>query len=188
MFEEPGELIYLDAARRMEFETPTEIVNEQTTGVPGVLTHLEGMEVSVLGDGAEQGNVRVIDGQVTLNPPARKVVIGLPFTSELQPMRMEISLPDGTAQHRLWRMSRVGMYVHESLGGEIADGPNGRFEVLSYRRVATPMGAAPALYSGEMETAIESHAREGADVVIRQRAPLPLNVASITLKGDIYGE
>lgn len=182
-FDQHQRLMYLDAARRMEIDAkdaPRDVVEG--------LAHLEGREVMVLGDGAELAPVRVLNGRVTLEKPVRNAIVGLPYTSELQPMRLEIPMQDGTAQNRMWRTSRVGLFLHDSIGGEIADGPEARFEKLQFRRVSTPMDTAPALYSGQMETAIESKAREGADIVIRQNAPFPLNIGSITLKGDIYGE
>jgi hypothetical protein len=126
--------------------------------------------------------------KITIEKAVTHAIVGLPFTSELQPMRMEVGMPDGTAQNRMWRTARVGLFLHESLGGEIADGPEARFEKLQFRRISTPMDSAPELFSGQIETAIESKAREGADIVIRQSSPLPLNLGSITLKGDIYGD
>ena len=118
----------------------------------------------------------------------RVAVVGLPFTSELQPMRVDIPMADGTSQHRQWRTSRVGLYLHESLGGEVADAPGARFEKLNYRDAGTLTDAPPPLFTGEKETAIESNARPGVDVMIRTSGPFPLNIGSLTLKGDIYGE
>lgn len=179
-FEQPEKLIYLDAARRYESATGVATL----TG----LEHLEGREVAVLADGAELSRVVVQQGAVALPAPARTAIVGLPFTSVLQPMRLELQMQDGSAQHRRWRTTRVGLYLHASLGGEIADGPEGRAEKLNFRRVATPMDAPPPLYTGEIETALESRARPGVDVVVRTSGPHPLNIGSLTVKGDIYGE
>lgn len=179
-FEESKRLMYLDSAKRFEFAEPSDSLSG--------LEHLEGRQISVLGDGAELSPVSVLNGSVKIQKPCTTVVVGLPYTSTLQPMRMDVPMRDGTAQHRKWRVSSVGLYLHDSLGGEVADAPGARFEKLQYRQVSTPMGSAPDLFTGEKEIPIESQAREGVDVVIRQSAPFPLNVGSITLKGDIYGE
>jgi hypothetical protein len=182
-FERYQSLIYLDAARRLEVQ-PKDPPEQVVTG----LGHLEGREVQVLGDGAVLNPVRVVNGMVTLEKAVRTAIVGLPYLSELQPMRLEIPMQDGTAQNRMWRSTRVGLFLHHTIGGEIADGPEARFEKLQFRRISTPMDSAPALFSGQMETAIESRAREGADIIVRQTEPLPMNIGSITLKGDIYGE
>ncbi len=179
-FNAPARMIYVDAAVRREADTPMTIVDG--------LEHLDEQVVSIVGDGAEQRPARVVDGQVELEFPAKTVVLGLPFTSELQPMRKELQLANGTAQHRNWRVSRVGLYILDSIGGEIADGPEARFEKLNFRRAGTPMDSPIPLFTGDVETPIESHARGGADVVVRQTAPFPLNIGSLTIKGDVYGE
>ena len=179
-FDEPESLIYADCATRKTFDTPT-------TDVEG-LPHLEGKQVTILGDGAELPPGRVLDGMIRLPGPVNSVVVGLPYTSQLQPMRMDLPMRDGTAQRRVWRVSRVGLMLHDSMSGEVADAPDARFEALQYRRVSTPMDAPPPLYTGEIETAIESRAREGADVVVQSDAPLPFNVGAMVLKGDVFGE
>jgi hypothetical protein len=179
-FDSPARLMYLDAARRFEFEAPSSTL----TG----LEHLNGRQVQVLGDGATMLPVAVVDGVVTLEREISTAIVGLPFTSLLQPMRIEIPLRDGTAQGRNFRITRADLTVHDSLGGEIADAADGRFEKLDYRTVSTPMDSAPSLLTGEIETALESTVRAGFDVVIRQTDPLPLNISSIIIKGDVYGD
>jgi hypothetical protein len=179
-FSAPERLIYLDSATRFEFEEPT----NELSG----LEHLEGRTVDVLGDGAHLQSVRVIDGAAIIEDECSTIIVGLPFVSELQPMRVEIPLRDGTAQGRVWRITRVAVELHDSLGGEVADDPAGKFEQFDVRQISDPMDTAPALITDVVETALESEHRDGFDVAIRQTAPLPLNVGSIVLKGDVYGE
>lgn len=170
-FDEAETLIYLDAAKRF--------TGSGLTSLTG-LSHLNGKLVTILRNGIVETTQTVSGGVLTITA-ADDVIVGLPFTSELQPMRLEIPLRDGTAQHRNWRVSRVGLYLHDSRGGEVADAPGERYEQLKY-----PSGT--ALYSGESETPIESRTRAGVDVVVRTSSARPLNVGSITLKGDVYGE
>jgi hypothetical protein len=178
-FTEPESLIYLDSAKVFTSITDTDTV----TG----LGHLEGQVVSVLADGAEQPAKRVLGGEIKLDTPAKKVITGLPFTSEIQPMKIQLPLQDGVSEHKPFRLARVGLSLHSSLGGEIADRPSGRFEAINYRRVSTPMDGPPQLFTGLLESMIESRTGDNIEVVIRQTAPLPLNVGGITLKLDIYG-
>lgn len=179
-FAAAASLIYLDSAVRVESETAFSTV----TG----LDRLEGKTVSVLGDGAELKPCVVASGTITLEKSVNTAIVGLPFTSELQPMRQEVPMRDGTAQGRNWRTSRIALLLHDSAGGEVGDSLQARFEKLNFRRVSTPMGSAPALYSGEIETAIESSARAGVDAVVKTSDPLPFNVGAIIIKGDVYGE
>lgn len=172
-FSNVGNLMYLDSARRFDF-----------TGSPSAaltgLDHLEGRTVSILADGVEQTPAAVTGGALTLAAPATTVIVGLPFTSELQPMRMDIPLRDGTAQNRRFRVSRVGMYLHSTRGGEVAEHPTATFEAIPQSKNAT--------YTGDAETVVSSRARDGVDVILRQTKPFPLNVGSITVKADVYGE
>lgn len=172
-WEELDRMIFSDAAKVIDLAPASATV--------GGLAHLEGKTVVVLADGVEHPMRVVSGGSITLAAPASRVVVGLPFTSELQPARREVQTDKGTAQGRLWRVSRVGAYVHDSRGGQVADSPTSRFERL-------PFEAGAALYSGDLETAIESNARRGVDVVVKTSAPLPLNIGALVLKLDLYGD
>jgi hypothetical protein len=173
-------LIYLDAAKRVE--APDAF--SEVTG----LEHLEGRTVELIADGAELTARRVIGGKVALDDPAFSAVVGLPFTSELQPMRLEIPLRDGTAQGRRMKTARVVLLLHESLGGEVASSPTSRFEKLNNRVTANPMDTVPPLLSGEIETPLDASAGGGVDVIVRQSQPLPFNIGAIIVKADVYGE
>lgn len=172
-FDELDRCIFSDAAKVVEMDPASATV--------GGLSHLNGKTVVVLADGVEHPTRVVAGGSITLQAPASRVVVGLPFTSELQPARREVQTEKGTAQGRLWRVSRVGAFVHDSRGGQVADSPTSRFERL-------PFEAGAALFSGDIETAIESNARRNVDVTIKTSAPLPLNVGALVLKLDLYGD
>lgn len=176
----PARLIFADSARIREYA-------ESVTSVDG-LGHLEGRQVCILADGADAGTATVSGGSVTSGTPARVFVVGLPFTSELQPMRIDVPLQDGTAQARGWRVSRVGLALISSLGGTVAAGEGVRQERLNMRQAGQPMDSPPPLFTGEMETPVESRTGSGLDVIIRQSAPLPLNVAAIIPTLNVYGD
>lgn len=173
-FSEPKRMIYLDAAVFLSRDgTPYSSLSN--------LTWLEGKEVAILGDGVPQASRTVTSGAITLETPANTVVVGLPYTSELQPMRMEIPMRDGTSQGRVIRVNRVLLALHDSRGGQVADATTGVWETIKY-----PSGT--ALFTGETESAVTSQHRSGVDVAVRTSAPLPLNVGAIVVKGDLYGE
>lgn len=175
----PARLIFSDSARIREYP-------DKVTVVDG-LEHLEGRQVCILADGADAAIATVSGGVVTSGTAARVFVIGLPFTSELQPMRIDVPMQDGTAQARGWRLSRVGLALISSLGGTVAAGEGMRQERLNMRQTGQPMDAPPPLFTGEMEVPVESRTGGGLDVILRQSAPLPLNVAAIIPTIDVYG-
>lgn len=177
---EPSRLIYADSARLREYPTPTDTVDG--------LEHLEGKQVAILADGADAGAATVSGGVVRVATPARVFVVGLPFTSSLQPMRIDVPMQDGTSQARRWRVSRVGVALHSSLGGTVAAGPTMPQEKLNMRTAGQAMDAPPPLFTGTLETPVESRTGDGLDVIVRQSAPLPLNVAAIIATLDVYGD
>lgn len=167
------QLIFADAAKVIDLAPASATV--------GGLSHLNGKTVCVLADGVEHPTRVVSGGSITLEAPASRVVVGLPFTSELQPMRRELQTDKGTAQGNLWRMSRIGVVVHDSRGGAVAEAPASRFERL-------PFPAGSALYTGDLETAVESTARRNIEATVKTSSPLPLNIGALILKLDIYGD
>lgn len=166
-------MIYADSAKRITNVSPSTSVTD--------IGHLNGKTVSILADGVELVPQLVSGGVLTLPTAATHVVVGLPYTSELQPSRREIQTEKGTAQGMLWRPSRAVAYVHESRGGKVLSAPDGRPE-------AWPYPVASGLYSGPVETAIESNASRSVDVSLRTASLLPFNVGALVLKLDVYGD
>ena len=165
-------MIYLDCAKRVELGAPSATI----TG----LSHLNGKTVTILADGVEHPTCVVSGGSITLASAATTVIVGLPFTSELQPSRVEVQTDKGSAQGKMWRVSRVGTYVHDTRGGQVADSPTSRYEALPY--------SAAGLYTGDVETVIESNARRAVDVSVKTSAPLPFNLGALMLFLDFYGD
>lgn len=62
------------------------------------LDHLEGKTVSILGDGTVQPQRTVSGGSVTIETPAREVLIGLPFTHIVEPLPPVTSGEAGTGR------------------------------------------------------------------------------------------
>lgn len=70
------------------------------------LGHLEGREVAVYANGAAQLNQTVVGASITLTDPASVVLVGIPFTAELEPVSPNVGSQDGTAQSKLKRAAR----------------------------------------------------------------------------------
>jgi hypothetical protein len=167
--------------RKMIFsDCSTRYLGTPITTVTG-LSRFSSKVVTVLADGVVMNGLTVSGGGIlTLPNAASEIVVGLPYTSELQPSWLEVQTPKGSAQGMNWRVSRVSAYVHESEGGEVAEHPDARFEKLPY--------AGAGLYSGDVETVVESNTRKNIHALVRTSDPLPLNIGSLTLKLDLYGD
>lgn len=153
------------------------------------LGHLAGRTVSVLADGAMAGShVVSAAGEIELEHVALRLVVGLPFTSELQPMKQEVQMPDGTAQGRRFKLHGVTVRMDHSLGGEVHANPEDVTLPWSRMPGAIVLGNATPLYTGERDMILESRHEAAVNLTVRQQEPLPLNITALILKFDVYGD
>jgi len=149
-----------------------------TTSVQG-LGHLVGRTVAVLADGAVQPDQTVAaDGSITLNRPASKVQVGLPYSSTVQPMRLEGGSKRGTSQTKRQRITKVAVRFHDTLGGKI--GPDeDHLEPIYFRSPSTPMGRSFGPFSGDKYVLFpKGWTREGL-LTVTQDQPLPMTLLLI---------
>ncbi len=98
ILEELRDGIYLDSSITASSITPQTI----WTG----LSHLNGMTVSVLGDGTHQGTYDVSEGTITLSSAVTTIQIGLPYTHTIQPLPLNpLSIGIAAKKSRLIRLS-----------------------------------------------------------------------------------
>lgn len=170
---------YLDCAVRK--------TGAASTTVSG-LSHLNGRTVGVLVDGAADIDYAVAGGSITLTNPRSTVLVGLPYTSTLQPMTIDVNnLPDGTSRGRKKRMHRLIVSLAKSLGGEFST--NGStWNWLYPRNFNDPMNASPPSFSGDVEAVAASDYESTLPIIIRQTQPFPLTVLALVAKLDFYGD
>lgn len=82
------------------------------------LAHLEGMQVTGLADGAVIPLTTVVNGTVTLPAPASKIVIGLPFLSQIQLLHIE-EQSKGTVQGKRKVVKGVTVRMEKTRGIQI---------------------------------------------------------------------
>lgn len=175
------QMIYLDSS------VLTETFEHDKTLVTG-LDHLEGRTVQILADGMTHPERKVVDGKITLDQAAEKVVVGLPYTSRLQPNKTEVPLQDGTSQGRSFLCRRATIRLWKTLGIQYADHPEGeRFDVTS-RQAPTPMNIAQELETGERDIVNQGSHRDSLDFTLFQDRPLPANILAMIPKFDVYGD
>jgi hypothetical protein len=171
---------YVDSGVLRTFGSPTSTI----TG----LSHLEGKTVSVWADNAVGSLIvsqpTVVGGQITLQIPASRVLVGLPFTSTLVPQRVDTNLQDGTSQGRRMRITRINLKVYQSTGGELStDGANW-FPLVS-RTLTDNMDSSPPVLNGYERAYASSNWADGVDLYVRQTQPVPFTVAALVVNFEV---
>jgi hypothetical protein len=171
----PSRLFYLDGAKKYEPTSPLTVC----TG----LAHLNGKSVLAMVDGVQSGPYTVSGGQITLAVPANKpAIVGLPYTSTVQPMKQEVSMQDGTAQGRTFKLVDATVRVDKSLGGEVSADPADS----SLRWVAIGLTGS-TLLTTQKRVKLESRHQKAVNVAIRSASTYPLTVTALTLSFDVHG-
>ncbi len=170
---------YVDCAKAFTSGSPTAAVNG--------FSHLEGRTVSILGDGSVQPERVVTGGNLTLQRAISKAIIGLPYESILQPMKLDAALSDGTAQGRKARIHEIVARLHKSLGGEFStDGQ--QWDKIYSRDMGDLMDSSPPAFTGDKKVYTGANYSDSADLWIRQVLPLPLCILALIPKWAPHGE
>lgn len=171
IIENTSDGFFVDCGLKAEFQ-------EEVTEIKG-LEHLEGKTVSILADGGVYSAV-VEGGAVTLQNPAKKVTIGLPYTFELETLNIE-----GENTHGLKKIiTRVCAKVDKSREDFFIAGDDGTLSHNS--RSMASVNDSEYLFSGNIFMYPISNYREDTTVRILQPNPLPLTITS--LSADILME
>jgi len=143
------------------------------------LNHLAGESVTVLADGAVHADKVVAeDGSITLDRPASTVHAGLPYTSIVQPMRIDGGSRRGTSQTKLQRIAKVAVRFHNTLGGKI--GPDlATMEPIYFRSPSKPMGQSVGIFSGDKSVVFPKGWNRDGVLTVVQDQPLPMTVLLI---------
>ena len=145
------------------------------------LSHLDGATVHVIGDGLDQGTQVVADGNVTVSPAARRVEVGLPYTSLVQTLRPEVAIGGETSQTKKMRWAEVVVRVLRTIGLEArTDVDTATYDVLPFNTTnwTTP-------YTGELRL---THLGWDCGILtLQQSKPLPSTILLISGVLDLGG-
>ena len=148
--------------------------------------HLEGRTVGVLGDGANQPTREVIGGKVDVQDPAKMILVGLPFTSIVKPMNLNIPADD-TMQGRKVRIHKLVARFYKSLTCKFStDGV--KWDEIFFRDRDDKMDTSPSVFSGDREVHTNANFKPQQAVSIRQDRPFPCCVLAMICWADSYGE
>lgn len=163
------------------------------------LSHLEGQQVSVIGDAfvvASPNNIAypivvVAGGAITLPAPYAVVHVGLPITSDFQ--TLDIETPSGeTLEDKKKLITAVTLYVQSSrgiwAGSDIpaGDDPLEELEEFQLRNQET-MDEPTNLTTGAIDVNIPSDWTDSGSIFVRQVDPLPLSILAAIATGMIPG-
>lgn len=134
------------------------------------LDHLEGMPVSVLADG-QDSSMTVTGGKVTLLTPATRIIVGLPFQSQVQLLPIEGKSQSIQGKRKLVR----SVTVRYSRGKGAKYGP-------SFENLRTPVDQLNDIF-----IPLSQQYDLRSQLCIQQDRPLPLTLLMISLDADVGG-
>ena len=147
---------------------------------------LNGQLVSILADGQILQQQVVSNGTITLDTNYNKVIYGLPYTSDLQPVNPNIEVPGGgTMQGKVVNIGKAVLKVWNSASGLIGTDfddlkPIPDLNITSY---SDPL----PLFTGQINTTVSGGAKNNNSVCIRQVDPLPISVCALIVEIQVGG-
>jgi hypothetical protein len=136
--------------------------------------HLEGETVAVLTDAGAHPDIDIASGTGTLTWYANAITVGLPYTYNLEPMKIEPgSSIGGTSRGKKKKIVSASVAFYESSGAKWGPDADNLFDV------SFGLGGPPELFTGDKETDFDMDYDTEASVYIQGRSPLPLTVLSV---------
>lgn len=156
---------------------------EKVTG----LTWLAGQEVTVNADGAVVTGLTVgEDGTLTLPKKASRVVVGLPYTMEVQTMPIVAPVSDGSlAKGHTKNVSRVWLRLKNSAAPEVGSNFSDMAQVKT--RTKETFGEPPRLIDGVIEALPPGTWEGDTGVCVRMDKPLPFTLISHSSEIELGG-
>lgn len=148
------------------------------------LDHLEGETVSILADGSVQAQQVVSSGQITLVEAASKVLVGLPYTSDVQTLKIDLSGAE-TWQGATKNIPRVTIRFCNSLGGYI--GPDEGQLTTVPAPIPTLYGSPPDLRNDDCEILLFPEWNSAGSLLFRQTDPLPFTILAFIPEVQLGG-
>ncbi len=159
------------------------IDTDGSTTIPN-LGHLEREEVAVLVDGAVQASKTVSGSQITIDEAGDRVVVGLPYTYQVSPMRLDITTPKGTTHGTIKKIPELVISFFATGNAQYGDGVD-TFTIDW--RTTEPHDSPPNLFTGDKIVIFDAGFSTEDNIVISGSDPLPCTVRAIIARTDITG-
>lgn len=152
-------------------------VRKAVTTVSG-LWHLEGASVVALANGYVVRDLTVTNGSVTFTEgAASRIHVGLPYTSEMQTLRIDGGNVADTIQGRAKKISRLTLRFEQSLGGWY--GPDrDHMREIKYGLPAS-WGQPSSWLTGDKDVTMSPSWNKDGYIVVQQRDPLPMTILAV---------
>lgn len=140
------------------------------------LNHLTGAQVSIIADGNIQPPQVVVNGTVTLQHPASNVVVGLPYSADLQTLDMDVA-GAGSVQGKRKSVTAVTLRLENTRG--LKAGPDLAHLTEIKERSRETYGQAVAPKTGDERIVLSPSWNTHGSLWIRQEQPLPATVLGL---------
>lgn len=158
---------------------------QTTTSVSG-LSYLQGKTVGILADGSVLAQQVVpASGTISIQEPASRLVIGLPYNCDAELLDVQFQLQDGVVEGRKKVVSQAMIRYENSLSGYV--GQDNFSMVPTPPQSPTMYGVPEQLYTGSiLYSGVGSFDVDGG-LFIRQIDPLPMTILSVVRGVDFGG-
>ena len=148
------------------------------------LDHLERQIVKILGDGAVITPQIVLNGSITLPETVSKAIIGLQYTSRLQPMRMDVSNQTGTTKGSIKKITEVVISFFKTFNATYGDGVN--THEIDWRTTEKHDNP-PEMFTGDKEEIFDGGFSTEDPIIISCSDPTPCTVRAIIARTEKTG-
>lgn len=161
----------------------TDAASIQTSGTATAtwsgISHLNGYEVDIVADGVPQPRQTITGGAVTLSRPALSVEIGLPYTSTMIDLPVEVQSA-GTVQGSRVSVNEVSIRMYDTSACQI----NG--QTVPFRRFGSGVLDQPiAPYTGDKDLHLTTGWNDHGQIMIQQTQPLSMTILGIFKKVSV---
>ena len=158
---------------------------KKVTAITG-LDHLEGEEVTILGDGQQITSETVSGGGITLDDAASVVHVGLGFNADFETLTPRMQTEElGYMSAYEKQIKAVMIRLYESTG--LSFGPDeDHLDDFEWTDESVPAGRPPRLFDGDKgEVSFGGSYQKSPTVYIRQSYPLPATVTAIMMDIEV---
>lgn len=148
------------------------------------LSHLEGEEVSILGDGNVMPRQTVVNGAITLPNAVTRAIVGLPYRCRAK--TLPLIVPDAGIEGRRKRIVAVSPRLINSRGLKMGDGYDRLYDMKE--RTTEMWGRPTALQDGVHHQSIGTTWDEEAFTYFELDDPLPVTLLSLVQDVEVGDE
>lgn len=146
------------------------------------LSHLEGQTVKILANGIVLDEQIVTNGLVTLPATYSTVMVGLPYTCQLEPVNVEAGLPDGTLQGRQVNITKTVLKVWNTSGGKCGPDFDHLQDIKDLQRSVLINANGVPIYTGDVKLVRGGGYQGSGSICIQQDDPLPITITAMVFE------